>query len=197
MPKSERKRVFLGVWPSDDARAALEEGVGEVKRLASRDLRVVEALRWIRPDAWHLTVVFVGAVDVTALEEITDEAAGIARAHKAFEITFGGSAGAFPGIRRPRVLWIGVQDGEGLWGRMANEMRQAISARVPLKREKEHIPHLTVARLKRGEDVGEIVEALGRVSPVTMKVSKISLIESHLTPAGAEYRTLEDFNLAD
>lgn len=195
MPATERKRVFLAVWPSEEALEELASGVEAAKNVAAEDPHIQAAIRWIKSGVWHLTVVFVGSVDVTGLGELRDEASRVASASRAFEITFAG-AGAFPGIRRPRVLWLGVGRGGEAWREFAGAVRKAVAARLPLEREREHAPHMTVARVRRPVDVGAVVDALGRARPVSMTVSKLSLIESRLMPSGAEYTTLEEFELS-
>lgn len=195
MPRSERRRVFLAVWPTTEVAQAIEDAVSKAKSMASGDPSTASAIRWLKRETWHLTVVFVGSVDAGGLEDVRGAASRAACTSSAFDVEFKG-AGAFPGLRRPKVLWVGLGAGGEAWNQLVSRTRDAVSRVVPLRREKDHMAHLTVARVSRPVDVGGIVDTLGRIDSVTMRVSKLSLIESVLEPKGARYTTIEEYYLA-
>lgn len=194
MPRSERRRVFLGVWPPEAVLQAMGDAVEQAKAVASAEAGLASAIRWMEREVWHLTVVFVGSVDAGGLGDLEAKARRFAACHSRFDITFEG-AGAFPGIRRPRVLWFGVDSGVESWNAFAGALREVVATKLPLKREKGHVPHVTVARVKRPVDVGAVVDALCTLRPVSMTVSRLALVESRLKPSGAEYTTLDEFDL--
>ena len=194
MSNSEKRRVFLAVWPSPRALEAIEETVANAKSVAAEDPLAFSAIRWLKKETWHLTVVFVGTLDPTGLDDLKTAAASAARECKPFQVKFG-RAGAFPGLRRPQVLWVGLGPGTEAWNQLVLRTRDAVVQVVPVQRDKPHTAHLTVARLRRPVDVGAIVDTLDRIPPVAMDVSKMSLVESVLGPDGARYTTLDEFEL--
>ncbi len=194
MPLSRRRRIFLAVWPDETVVRAVSDAVAKARQSVSDDPATSSAFRWLKQEAWHLTVVFVGAVDEPGLEDLKAAAEAAARLHQPFEISISG-AGAFPGIRNPRVLWVGIHSEGKAFEALTREVRESVARVVPLKRESEHIPHLTVARVRRPVDVGTVVAALSEAPHAAMTVSRVALVESVLDPSGATYTTLEEFSL--
>lgn len=194
MPVSEKRRVFLAVWPDPRALEALERAVSSAKKEADQDPALGGALRWLGSKTWHLTVAFIGHVDPAAVADLASSAREAALRQARFEITFGG-AGAFPSLRRPRVLWVGIAEGKGEWQKFVEGVRHWVGRWLPQKREGEAIPHITVARMRKPADVGRIVEALATIDRVRTAVEKLCLVESKLAPSGASYVTLEEYPL--
>jgi 2'-5' RNA ligase len=194
MPVSEKLRVFLAVWLSPTVVDALVESVEALQRETRRDAALSRAIRWIKHDAWHLTVVFVGSVDPAGLSDLEIAAKSAAARSRPFDIVLG-KAGVFPGLRSPRVLWVGVTEGDTEWHAFAATVRDEVRRFLPLKREAGHVPHVTVARISRPADVGGVLERLGTLPPTRQKVDKLALVKSELLPAGARYETLAEYKL--
>lgn len=143
--RGESARVFVGLPLGED----LGERVGE---------RVAEVLpgsdwRRARPAGLHATLAFLGDVERTQLEALCARLgaglAGLAAPHLRL-----GTAGAFPGFSRPRVLWIGAEERlvRGASGRLAECRRAVVEALqaggIELGDElaRPFRPHVTVAR---------------------------------------------------
>ena len=63
--------------------------------------------RWARPESIHLTLKFLGQVPVEAVARVAEALAAAVDGQPAFGVTAGG-LGVFPGVRRPRVVWVGL-----------------------------------------------------------------------------------------
>jgi 2'-5' RNA ligase len=151
-------RLFVGVIPSPEA---LSHAAGAVNRIAS----TAPDVRWVPPERWHLTCVFLGEVDP---ENVPRCAAALDVVGAAYEEVQGlrlAGAGIFPG-----VLWLGLVVGQraayehepslplGVGGRdpfsalgqVTRAVRRAMRAeRIPIERRPWR-PHLTIGRWKRG-----------------------------------------------
>ena len=64
-------------------------------------------LRWVRPEAIHLTLKFFGDIPESAVADIAAVVEKAAAGAAPFSFAIGG-AGVFPDQRRPRVLWLGM-----------------------------------------------------------------------------------------
>jgi 2'-5' RNA ligase len=100
-------------------------------------------------DNLHLTLAFLGELDesqVEAAQSATVAAAG--QVPEGWSLGWG-APGAFPNLRRPRVLWLGVARGlEQLTtahGGLVDELRRR---QLPVE-ERAFRPHLTLARVRR------------------------------------------------
>lgn len=175
----------------------LPEDIQNGLRKASAGLQAKLAglpLRWMPVESIHLTLKFLGDAPTDAVDAISQALQKQARAAKAFEVGVGG-LGVFPNLRRPRVVWVGMEAAEELVAfqqSLEDEMeRQGFPAEG-----RPFSPHLTLARVQRkasGRDTaaigerlaGEKTGELGR-----MWVEGVTLFRSQLKPTGAEYEAL-------
>ena len=143
--------------------------------------------RWAAPDQWHLTLQFLGPV--ASVAPVVQALAAVGRL-RAFTARLGG-AGAFPGVRRARVIWIGAAEGGAELVALAGAVASSLA---PLGYEADRgrfRPHLTVARLRIPADVAPALAALGD-SPVgrAWTVGEVVVYESRLSPHGPSYSAL-------
>jgi len=113
-------------------------------------LRIAAAeINWVRPQQMHLTLKFLGDVPDTETPDICRVVNEVAAAFEPFEITCRG-AGAFPNVRDPRTLWIGIEDGADELKQLQAELDGALKAKLGYAKEQRGFhPHLTIGRVKR------------------------------------------------
>jgi 2'-5' RNA ligase len=155
-------------------------------------------VRWVRPEGIHLTLKFLGDVEQSRLPEIEHALGESCGLHAPFELQIGGM-GCFPNPRRPRVVWLGVQDDRDALIRVQRDVERTIAPLgFPTDRRGFH-PHLTLGRVKNARPTAHKKaewEALGayttraRVHVGQMPVDTIYLKRSELLPSGAVYSTL-------
>jgi len=97
-----RTRTFVAVDVSDGVRS-------RAARLITH-LRSEIKVSWVAPANMHITLKFLGDQTDEAVAAICRAVQEGAAAVDPFEFTCQG-AGAFPDIRRPRTLWVGVTEG--------------------------------------------------------------------------------------
>jgi 2'-5' RNA ligase len=175
MPDAALKRAFLAVVPPDEVLDAIESLLERPK--SSR-------FAWTRRDQWHVTLQYYGRVaDLDGLHEGVRAAAA---AWDPFRIRIEGG-GAFPNPKNARVFWLGVGGKDALidlHATIAAATRPFIDRRDRIAL----IPHLTLARVKRGNDLTEDVELLaGTMVGVPWTVTEILLLESETRRSGAVY----------
>ncbi len=68
-------------------------------------------VKWVEPQNIHLTLKFLGEIDDNQLSEINNILENIAKERKHFQANVS-SAGAFPKINFPRVIWVGLKEGD-------------------------------------------------------------------------------------
>lgn len=184
-------RLFVAVdFPRD-----LRERMLEVTRpVRSKDL----PLRWLGVDQLHLTLKFLGEVPRDDLSEARGILEEVASDYRPFDVGFR-EMGAFPTLRSPRVVWLGVEPVLEL--RSAKHDLEHAYARMGIERETRAFrPHVTVARVQGRSTTGTLrrLESLAR--EVTLdeeyRVEEFHLVRSHLRPDGAEYETIHAAPLA-
>ena len=144
---------------------------------------------WTRPEGIHLTLKFLGEVPEAKVPEIMSALAAAVRETGKFRLAVGG-AGAFPNVRNPRVLWVGVT---GALESLTALQAAVEGAMVKLGFEPEDrkfSPHLTLARIKylRPRDNWQkVVEGIKDITLGWFEADGVSLMKSELKPSGAVY----------
>lgn len=180
-------RLFVAV----DVPAGVKDAIEALVVDALRD--AVPGARWTRPEGRHLTLKFLGNVDDERVARISAALRRGVPGHASFEARFE-EIGAFPSLRRPRVLWVGIGEGADEMGTVASSVERELE---PVGFEAEGRPfaaHLTLARFPRPRVIEELptVEVPGE----RFTVSEVVLYRSQLHPKGARYTALERFPLA-
>jgi 2'-5' RNA ligase len=109
--------------------------------------------------------------------------------------------GCFPNARRPRVVWIGLQEPTGALARLRDRIENHVAPLGFPTEKRPFRPHLTLGRVQRHasksevREVGEIVSTstFGEIGDIA--VSSVSHIKSDLQPSGAVYTTLSEARL--
>jgi len=147
-------------------------------------------LRWTRIESLHLTLKFLGDIHHHQVEPILGVLRAAVSASPPLRIVAQG-LGAFPNLRRPRVLWVGLK-GEGL-----TELSETIeTALAPLDfppEDRAFTPHLTVGRVRslRGWDnLLTLIKEHENTRFGESMVDRVTLYQSDLRPDGARYTSL-------
>jgi 2'-5' RNA ligase len=157
----------------------------------------VGGLRFPAPANVHITLKFLGETDEGLIPSVEEPLKAVAAEHEPFTLSVSG-AGAFPNVKRPRVVWAGVKEGREELSKLAEAVETALE---PLGFEPERRPfrgHITVARVKSPAStkaVGEIVAANEGRDFGTFEVKGFSLVKSELKPDGAVYSDVVKFKL--
>lgn len=178
-------RLFVALDFPDSIRQSLRELIARLKPEFPN-------AKWVRPEAMHVTLKFIGEVEAGKLEPI---GAALSSVHceQPIDLRFRG-LGFFPNERRPRVLWCGLEASTDL-AALAASIEQAL---VPLgiaAESRDFVPHLTLARFDREgcsrhqvEKLVRAVEQLKSYDAGETRQTEFYLIESILKPSGAEYK---------
>ena len=78
-----------------------------------------DAVSWVNRDNLHYTLRFMGDLGASGLARVIEAAREGAAGHARFEATLG-ALGAFPNLRRARVLWLGLSEGGEALAAVAN-----------------------------------------------------------------------------
>lgn len=178
------QRLFVAVVPPPAVRAALDEFL-EPRRVAGPELR------WMLPEAWHLTCAFMGDVPDDALDDLGAALVDVAARMAPFGITVAG-AGAFPNPDAARVLWLGVAEGADELGRLAVRCRNAAAGCGIEVDGGRFRAHVTVARAN-GLRVLRWLDVLETVQPQSWRATGFTLIRSQLRAGGAGYQVVGEY----
>ena len=182
---TEAVRCFVAVPIGDALRTELAHAVQGWK--ARPDL---EGLRWTDPAGWHVTLAFLGSVDVDAVDRIGETVARVAAAGQAVELETGG-VGGFPSTRHARVAWYGVTDPDRALAELAARLRGVLG----LDTAAHFRAHLTLGRARGVPvDLSAWRENGGAPSGI-LDVASLELMRSHRGRGPARYETIRTASL--
>lgn len=168
-------------------------------------------VRWTDPGNAHLTLHFLGDTPPEQAELLRLALREVVAHHDAFDLRTA-DLGAFPAMKRPRVLWL------GLWGpaHRLQTLRDAIGELLAsFDYELDEQPfqaHITLGRIRDTQNVRvrDLPAAIRRRfdglaesgevthdNPVPMPVREVVLVRSHLGKDGARYEVLERYALRE
>ncbi|MBE3001117.1 RNA 2',3'-cyclic phosphodiesterase [Nocardiopsis sp. HNM0947] len=174
-------RLFTALALPTHAVDALRDAVRRGRRHEPR-------LRWVAPEHWHLTLVYLGDVGPDHLAVLGPALQRAAAAHPPLDLELDGW-GTFPQQGAgASVLWAGVGgDTQGLADLVGDLRRAAREAGVETD-ARPYVPHITVARSRPPRDLGATVEELGNLPHLGWSASRADLVES-VPGSGTRYRT--------
>jgi 2'-5' RNA ligase len=166
---------------------------------ATRPLREEELpVRWVDLDNFHLTLKFLGEVRPEGIEGITDVIGRVASSTSVFSVDFGGF-GAFPTIRKPRVIWLGV-DASAELRCLKQDIEWGLSEAGFEAETRAFHPHLTLGRADSTFGAGAFRGLDGFVADMSfegqLKVRSIDLMQSTPSKEGPAYSVISSAKLA-
>jgi RNA 2',3'-cyclic 3'-phosphodiesterase len=175
-------RCFVAIDLPTSVKSFLAQISAELKRCGGD-------VKWVRPEAMHLTVKFLGNVGSDRILDIQEALRLVFSGQSPMDMLVHG-VGAFPGLGKPRVFWAGLKDLSGRLGPLALQV-DSILEPLGFEREKRAFsPHLTLGRVRSNSGMRDLVDAV-RQKMETQGPSFVAggavLYESVLKPSGAEY----------
>jgi 2'-5' RNA ligase len=179
-------RLFAAIDLTDSARAS----IGALQR-ALRAGPGGAALRWVRPELMHLTLVFAGDVDEERGAAAADAlAAPLPQAP--FSIDLSG-IGVFPPRGSPRILWLGVAHGADDVGSVRRLAADRLAGVGIAGEDRPFHPHLTLGRWRDGRpaDRRRVLDRAHEPAIVArVDVRVVTLYRSELGASGPSYTAL-------
>jgi 2'-5' RNA ligase len=189
--KSPRARLFVALDLPQDVRA----GLVDWQRTALAD----PALRVVRPEALHMTLVFLGYHAEKEVKVIAKTAFDVDSPAPAVELS--ADPVGVPSGKRPRLIALAANS-DGTVALQKQIEDRLVEAGYYKPEKRPFWPHLTVARVKP-EAPGSRKPALIRTAPHPLpehmfrffRPTRLVLFKSHLRRTGAEYEAMAELEL--
>jgi 2'-5' RNA ligase len=176
-------RTFIAL-PLDDALRRRVVAVQEDFADAGPDVK------WVEPENLHVTLLFLGEIDALEVVQICRAVRGVAAAAEPFTLSIT-KLGAFPNLRRPRTLWVGIEEGREPLIALHDGLEDALLKLGAYRREgRAYTPHVTLGRVT-GDDAGtQLVGRLKREADWhggTLQVREVHVMSSEMRSDGPRY----------
>jgi 2'-5' RNA ligase len=178
-------RAFIAVEIPHDIQHNIQKETAKLRK------EIDGLIRWVPAGNMHLTLKFLGDVSANSVEFLIQMLRTEADNVTGFAVQLAG-LGSFPNLKRPRVIYIGMQAPAGLDALQRGV--ESASRRLGYEpEERPFSPHLTLGRVKQNITAadqqkirrtieGTQVDVLG-----TARVASVHLYKSELKPSGSVY----------
>jgi 2'-5' RNA ligase len=175
LPKKERDRIYR----------------------ASKVLRECELpVSWVDPEHYHVTLKFLGEVPEERMEGVQEALLRVASTTGKLDLAVEGF-GAFPTIRRPQVIWVGVEPSPALRC-LKQDVEWALMGCGFDRETRAFHPHLTLGRADARDGAGAFRGLDEKAANLSyqgqVKVRKLDLMRSQLSKSGPPRYTLQHSN---
>lgn len=178
-------RSFIAIDLNVQVQSKLGEIIHQLQPLTGN------IVRWVPENNIHITLKFLGDTSPTNLEILKKIVTVEANRVSGFDLSVDG-LGAFPTLRRPRVIWVGVQAPPTLLALQRNiDTETQRLGYAP--EDRPFSPHLTLGRLAHNatpdeiRQVGDTLATCKATISTTVHVKTVVLFRSDLQPGGAVY----------
>ena len=187
--RPETYRVFIAISLPERVRDEIEKAQGELRRALPG-----ESVRWTRRGQFHLTLKFLGNVDVQGLDALMTSVGRACEGFGALRLR-AQRIGFFPGLRRPRVVWAWVHDEPERLPLLQREVETATAGFTGEPAEKAFTGHITLGRCKtikraHAELLGKLATAMENRFFGEWTADRIEIIRSEPASGGSRYTTL-------
>ena len=183
-------RLFAAVDLSDHVKEQLTAIVNELRACRAD-------VRWVHTASMHVTLKFLGTVEPREVGAID---AALSRSAGAAAPTRGRlrNVGSFPHLRRPRVLWVGLETADERLPKLHSSLEDAFVALGFRSEKRRFDPHVTIGRVRGNRGLRELQRAVETVADLDLgwvKIDAVTLFESELRRTGAVYTALGRYEL--
>ena len=187
-------RCFIAIDINEGIRAELRDLQQDLARRA--DVRKSD-VKWVRPEAMHLTLKFLGEIKDRQVVDLCNVVQTVCARHAVFDFAVR-EVGSFGG-QSARVLWMGAGlDCPGLLQLQEDLEEQLAQAGWP-KEARKFSGHLTLCRIrnaKAGIKLAQITEQYKDVDLGAVRCDSVRVYQSTLTPEGPIYTSLGHYSLS-
>ncbi|EGD52398.1 2'-5' RNA ligase [Thermoanaerobacter ethanolicus JW 200] len=163
-------RAFIGI---DIGEKAIEQIVRFQETLKNYTVKG----RWTYKDNFHITLKFLGEIEVEAISKIEEAAKVAVKGISPFYIRLS-EVGFFKGDKEMRVLWIGTEESEFL-NKLHHNIDKELYKIGFAKDERKFTSHITIARdIRLSIDIEEVNNLFEKQEKEAILVDTIFLYES-------------------
>ena len=183
---------------------ALELPSGLKNELAELETQLKKAsppvVKWVDPNSIHVTLKFLGEISEDSIEELMLAIEESVQGTIPFQLEVRG-VGAFPGLDRPQVLWVGVKGELEIITQLQKKIESNTEQLGFPRESRAFSPHLTLGRVRdeagpnERRRLGKLLADTTFTALHNIDVDAVNLMKSQLTPGGAIYSCIGSVKL--
>jgi 2'-5' RNA ligase len=191
---TKKLRLFVAVTIPDAVREEMLRVQRELQPLAPRGV-----IRWTKPEQFHLTLRFLGDVSSGHVTGLQDSLRAACSGVPVLRLRALG-VGFFPNARSPRVIWVGITDGENGLVDLQRKIKDAVQPFTAEQGGERFAGHVTLGRVKlfKQSEISELAAGAETMRNRTFgewTAREIEIIRSELLATGSRYTQLAAIRL--
>jgi RNA 2',3'-cyclic 3'-phosphodiesterase len=183
-----KKRLFIAIDIPGDIKKKIWSFSNDV-------LGSEKYIRLVPASNIHVTLKFLGNIDIKRDEEIKEAIEAAAGRFKKFDYEISGKINAFPEPENSRVLFLEINMGSDMISKIYYKLEDNLSSIGLDKERRKFSPHITIARVKSKKNLRQLINESGDFLPEMLECSELTLFESKLSPSGARYIIIDSYSL--
>ncbi len=190
----EQIRSFIAIELPDEIKSALIKLQSRLK--SGKQFPV----KWGDPHSIHLTLKFLGNIDVDRIGEITRAIEKSAEGIPPFHLEVK-DLGVFPNLKRVQIVWVGVMGQVDRLSQLKQNIETNLTPLGFIPELRPFTPHLTLARLRdraspdERNSFGQLIASTRFEEVYGFNVGAVNLMKSQLTREGPIYSQLSSVKL--
>ena len=182
-------RLFIALLLPEKVKDEIEKAQMELRSALPEN-----SVRWARREQFHLTLKFLGNVEVQRIEPMTHALRCACENFLPLKLR-AERIGFFPDARRPRVVWAGLHDEQEQLPLLQRSIEMVVLDFTEEESEEKFSGHVTLGRVKKIQR--REAEILARLAAGMVErffgewtADTVELIRSELSSSGARYTIL-------
>ncbi len=179
-------RCFIAIEIPEAIRKSIADIIDSLKKSGSD-------VKWAADENIHITLQFLGKTEEALIPTIKEALVKILSPYFPFYIKIT-NVGCFPNERRPRVIWVGIEEPQALI-HLHEDIADELVKFGYQKEERGFTPHVTIGRVKSNKNMNELLKRLEELRAMRFsdfEAQNITLMKSELKPSGAKYYGLAE-----
>jgi RNA 2',3'-cyclic 3'-phosphodiesterase len=182
-------RLFIAISLAEYVKDEIERAQEELRSALSAD-----CIRWTKRVQFHLTLKFLGDVEPRYVDTLIS-ALGLACEGFGVLPLRAVKIGVFPDLRRPRLIWVGVDDARDRLPLLQHVVETAVAGFTSRKPEGTFTGHVTIGRCKairrpQIDRLAKLAKVMEDRQFGEWTTNTVDLVRSELGPDGSRYTTL-------
>ena len=182
----EKVRTFVAI---EIPREVQDRAAALIGQLNGTEAKV----KWVRPHQLHWTLKFLGDVELREIPEVCEAVDKAVAPFAPFDVEVRG-AGAFPDIRRPRTVWLGVGPGTDEMVALHAAIEKSLKPLGYRPEGRKFRPHITIGRVRHSPtgipELGKLIQEQADFSAGVSAVFEVTVFSSDLGREGPTYDPL-------